>query len=102
MEEELVEVVVEVLLGVEGASATGEFEGEAAAVEAVASVQVGAVQEGVTQILRELVALVEEGVRSTCTSVWAEGLGSSRRFIDCIMCSLHLQPRKQHNLRYLL
>lgn len=92
MDEELVEVVVEVLLGGEGGSATGEGEGEAVEVEAAASVQVGAVPEGVTQTLRELVALVEEGVRFRCTSVWAEGLGSSWRFIVlCTLCTFDLE-----------
>lgn len=77
MEEEPVEAVVGVRPGDEVDLATEEGEEVAGAVEAVASVQLAEVLEGVIQTSRELVALVEEGVRSTYTSVWAEGLGSS-------------------------
>ena len=97
MEEEPVEVVVGVLLGDEEDSATEEGEEEAEAVEAVvvASVQVEEGLEAVIQISRELVALVEAGVRFTCTSVWAEGIGSSRRFIlSCIHCIFNLGDKR--------
>ena len=65
MEEEPVEVVVGVLRGGEVDSATGQVEEVVGEVEAAASVQVEEGLEGVTRILRELVASVEAGVRST-------------------------------------
>lgn len=65
MEEEPAEVVVGVLRGDAEDSATGEGEVVVGELEAAASVQVEEGLEGVTRILRELVASVEVGVRST-------------------------------------